>query len=63
MTAPRFQDLADRFTALGESRDPDGHEVRFYTTTHHSEPPGDGVARVEDPRETAEAAERGIVAP
>ena len=41
-----------------ESRD--GHEVRFYTTEHYSEPPGDGVARVEDPRETAEAAERAL---
>jgi len=68
-----IQDLADRLTALGEPHagvhfatigwilpelhDPDGHEVRFYTTAHHSEPPSDGVVRVEDPRETAEAAE------
>ena len=66
--------LADRLTALGESHagvhfatigwilpelhDPDGHEVRFYTTAHHSEPPSDGVVRVDNPRETAEAAER-----
>jgi len=74
-----IQDLADRLTALGEQHagvhfatigwilpelhDPDGHEVRFYTSAHHSEPPSDGVVRIEDPRETAEAAERGIAAP
>lgn len=68
-----IEDLADRLTALGESHagvhfatigwilpelhDPDGHEVRFYTTTHHSELPGDEVVRVEDPRENAETAE------
>ncbi len=68
-----IEDLADRLTALGESHagvhfatigwilpelhDPDGHEVRFYTTVHHREPPGDGVVRVEDPREAAQAAE------
>jgi catechol 2,3-dioxygenase-like lactoylglutathione lyase family enzyme len=66
-------DLAERLTALGEAHagvhratvgwilpelhDPDGHEVRFYTTTHHSEPEGDGVVRIDNPRETAEAAE------
>jgi catechol 2,3-dioxygenase-like lactoylglutathione lyase family enzyme len=71
-----IEDLAARLTALGESHagvhfatigwilpelhDPDGHEVRFYTTAHHSEPPTDGVARIENPRETAEAAERAM---
>ncbi len=66
-----IDDLAARLTGLGEVHagvhlatigwilpdlhDPDGHEVRFYTTTHHNEPPGDGVMRVENPRETAEA--------
>ncbi|HEX7163869.1 MAG TPA: VOC family protein [Trebonia sp.] len=71
-----IQDLADRLTSLGESHagvhfatigwilpelhDPDGHEVRFYTTAHHREPPGEGALRVEDPRETAEAAERAM---
>jgi len=40
--------------------DPDGHEVRFYTTTHHGEPASDGVVRVDNPRETAEAAERAM---
>jgi catechol 2,3-dioxygenase-like lactoylglutathione lyase family enzyme len=69
-----MEELADRLTALGEPHagvhfatigwilpelhDPDGHEVRFYTTAHHREPLGDGVLRVENPRETAEAAER-----
>jgi catechol 2,3-dioxygenase-like lactoylglutathione lyase family enzyme len=37
--------------------DPDGHEVRFYTSQHHTELT-DEVMRVEDPRETAEARER-----
>jgi len=71
-----IQDLADRLTALGERHagvhfatigwilpelhDPDGHEVRFYTTAHHSELPSDGVVRIENPRETAEAAERAM---
>jgi hypothetical protein len=41
-------------------RDPDGHEVRFYTTTHHTELPSEGVMRIEDPRETAEARERAM---
>jgi catechol 2,3-dioxygenase-like lactoylglutathione lyase family enzyme len=71
-----IEDLAARLTALGEQHagvhfatigwilpelhDPDGHEVRFYTTTHHSEPPSDGAVRVDNPRETAEAAERAM---
>src|SRR5437763_14049530 len=45
---------------LPELHDPDGHEVRFYATTHHSEPPSDGVVRVDNPRETAEAAEHAM---
>ena len=68
-----IEDLAARLSALGESHagvhfatigwilpdlhDPDGHEVRFYTTTHHREPPAEGILRVENPREAAEAAE------
>jgi catechol 2,3-dioxygenase-like lactoylglutathione lyase family enzyme len=68
-----MEDLAARLTSLGEAHagvhsatigwilpelhDPDGHEVRFYTTTHHSGPPAEGVVRIENPRETAEAAE------
>ena len=71
-----IQDLADRLTALGEPHagvhfatigwilpglhDPDWYEVRFYTTTHHSEPPSDDAVRIENPREIAEAAERAM---
>jgi len=68
-----IEELAARLSALGEShagvrfatigwilpdlRDPDGHEVRFYTTTtHHREPPAEGVLRIENPREASEAA-------
>jgi len=66
--------LAERLTALGEDHagvhfasigwilpalhDPDGHEVRFYTTEHHTALDTDSVIRVEDPRETAERRER-----
>jgi catechol 2,3-dioxygenase-like lactoylglutathione lyase family enzyme len=46
---------------LPELHDPDGHEVRFYTTEHHTLV-GDGVLRIEDPRETAEAREREAAA-
>jgi catechol 2,3-dioxygenase-like lactoylglutathione lyase family enzyme len=69
-----MDELADRLTALGEMHggvhlatigwilpglhDPDRHEVRFYTTTHHSDHSDDGVVRVENPRESAEARER-----
>jgi catechol 2,3-dioxygenase-like lactoylglutathione lyase family enzyme len=71
-----IEDLATWLTSLGEQHagvhfatigwilpelhDPDGHEVRFYTTTHHSEPPGDSVMHIENPRETAEATERAM---
>ncbi|TYK50550.1 VOC family protein [Actinomadura decatromicini] len=63
-----IEELAARLTALGESHagvhfatigwilpelhDPDGHEVRFYTTAHHTDTGPDPV-RVDDPRETA----------
>jgi catechol 2,3-dioxygenase-like lactoylglutathione lyase family enzyme len=68
----RMDALADRLTALGEQhagvhfatigwilpalRDPDGHEVRFYTSMHHTEA-GSAPVRIEDPRETAAARE------
>jgi catechol 2,3-dioxygenase-like lactoylglutathione lyase family enzyme len=71
-----IEDLVARLTALGEQHagvhyatigwilpelhDPDGHELRFYTTTHHSEPPARGVVRVDNPREAAEAAEHAM---
>jgi len=66
--------LADRLTALGEQHagvhwasigwilpllhDPDGHEVRFYTHEHHTEPEPGKVATIYDPRETSERRER-----
>jgi catechol 2,3-dioxygenase-like lactoylglutathione lyase family enzyme len=40
--------------------DPDGHELRFYTTDHHTEY-GEEVVVVEDPRERAEARERALL--
>jgi catechol 2,3-dioxygenase-like lactoylglutathione lyase family enzyme len=67
-----IEQLAERLTNLGEQHagvhfatigwtlpmlhDPDGHEVRFYTTDHHTEL-GDEVIVVEDPRETAQRRE------
>jgi catechol 2,3-dioxygenase-like lactoylglutathione lyase family enzyme len=66
--------LAARLTALGEQHagvhwasigwilpmlhDPDGHEVRFYTHQHHTEPEPGKVATIHDPRETAERHEQ-----
>ena len=66
--------LADRLTALGEEHagvhwasigwilpllhDPDGHEVRFYTHEHHTEPEPGKVTTSHDPRETSERRER-----
>jgi hypothetical protein len=32
--------------------DPDGHEVRFYTSNHHTELVAGVVTRVDDPIET-----------
>jgi catechol 2,3-dioxygenase-like lactoylglutathione lyase family enzyme len=68
--------LADRLTALGEAHagvhfasigwilphlhDPDGHEIRFYTTERHTERDLDHVTRIDDPRETAERREREL---
>ena len=69
-----IDDLASRLDALGESHagvhraslgwilpllhDPDGHEVRFYTMEHHTDPHTSGVTTVNDPRETSERLER-----
>ena len=66
--------LAGRLTALGERHagvhwasigwilpelhDPDGHEVRFYTHQHHTDPVPGQVTTVHDPRESAERRER-----
>ena len=72
---PAIEALADRLTALGEEHagvhwasvgwilpyvhDPDGHEVRFYTHQHHTEPDPGTVTTIHDPRESAERRERG----
>lgn len=66
--------LAARLTALGEQHagvhwasigwilpmlhDPDGHEVRFYTHQHHTEPEPGKVTTIHDPREAAERHEQ-----
>ena len=66
--------LADRLTTLGEEHagvhwasigwilpllhDPDGHEIRFYTHKHHTEPEPGKVTTIHDPRETSERRER-----
>jgi catechol 2,3-dioxygenase-like lactoylglutathione lyase family enzyme len=64
-----MESLAERLTGFGDehagvhfatvgwilpgTHDPDGHEVRFYTTQHHTEMSGDGPTVIEDPRESA----------
>ena len=69
-----MDDLAGRLSALGEEHagvhwatigwilpelhDPDGHEVRFYTITHHTELDPAAVTTVSDPRETAQRREQ-----
>lgn len=69
--------LAGQLTALGEQHagvhfaslgwilpmlhDPDGHEVRFYTTFAHTEIPTDGsVLVINDARESAAAKEQAL---
>jgi catechol 2,3-dioxygenase-like lactoylglutathione lyase family enzyme len=65
-----INELAARLTAMGEkhagvhrttigwilpyTHDPDGHEVRFYTTQRHTDPPPDVVVRTDDLPEMAE---------
>ncbi len=67
--ARRLSDLGEthagvRFATIGwilpGLHDPDGHEVRFYTTDHHRDAAIGEVIRVENPRETAEARERAM---
>jgi len=57
LLAHRLSELGDEhagvhFAAVGwilpGTQDPDGHEVRFYTTDHHTDPSGE-VMVVEDP--------------
>jgi len=43
---------------LPELHDPDGHEVRFYTLQHHTDPDPGAVTVINDPRESAERHER-----
>jgi catechol 2,3-dioxygenase-like lactoylglutathione lyase family enzyme len=73
-----IDDLARCLDALGESHagvhrasfgwilpmlhDPDGHEIRFYTMEHHTDPRAAGVRTIHDPRETAERLEREAAA-
>lgn len=67
-----LDELAAHLTGLGETHagvhyaglgwilpylhDPDGHEVRFYTTAHHTDP-GPDPLRIDDARETSAARE------
>jgi catechol 2,3-dioxygenase-like lactoylglutathione lyase family enzyme len=69
-----IDDLAERLTELGDAHagvhfagmgwilpelhDPNGHEVRFYTTSHHDDAGPDGPLQFEDVRETSEERER-----
>lgn len=71
---PSIDRLAKRLTALGERHagvhfasvgwilpelhDPDGHEVRFYTTEHHTDGVETGRLRIDDPRGTSVRRER-----
>jgi len=70
--------LAARLTMLGEQHagvhwatigwilphlhDPDGHEVRFYTITHHTDLAPGTVTTITDPRESSERRERAQAA-
>ena len=69
-----INELAARLTALGDDHagvhfasrgwilpqlhDPDGHEVRFYTIEHHTDPQPPGITTIRDPRESSERRER-----
>jgi catechol 2,3-dioxygenase-like lactoylglutathione lyase family enzyme len=73
-----IRSLAERLTALGDehagvqfatrgwilpmTHDPDGHEVRFYTVEHHTDPDSAEVYVVEDAIATAEQRERAYEA-
>ncbi len=77
-TKEALDGLADRLTGLGEAHagvhfatigwilpkthDPDGHEIRFYTTEHHTEADDAEVRLVDDARATAARRERSYVA-
>ena len=69
-----IESLATRLTNLGETHagvqfagigwilpelhDPDGHEVRFYTTERHTQTGPQQVMRLQDPVETSQQRER-----
>lgn len=71
---PSIDALAERLTNLGEAHagvhfagigwilpslhDPDGHEVRFYTTERHTQVSPERVTQLEDPVETSLERER-----
>lgn len=73
-----IEQLAARLTALGEQhagvhwasigwilprlRDPDGHEIRFYTRQHHTELDPNTVTTINDPQESAGRRERAATA-
>jgi catechol 2,3-dioxygenase-like lactoylglutathione lyase family enzyme len=73
-----IDELAARLTELGESHggvhfatigwilpgthDPDGHEVRFYTTEHHTDPQAEEIRQVSDAVATAAAREQAYLA-
>ena len=73
---PSIEALAQRLTDLGETHaglhfasigwilpglhDPDGHEVRFYTTEHHSAMDPDHVVRIDDAVATAARREQEL---
>lgn len=64
-TREAIEELAAHLTSLGDAHagvheasigwilpglvDPDGYEVRFYTTAQHRQPPTDGALRIESP--------------
>lgn len=73
-----IEDLAARLDAMGERHagvhfasigwilpelhDPDGHEVRFYTTELHTEMPASGApVTINDPRETSQRRESELL--
>lgn len=47
---------------LPETHDPDGHEIRFYTTEHHTGTDDPEISRVDDARATAARREQAHVA-
>jgi len=77
-TKAALETLAERLTALGEqhagvhfatvgwilphSHDPDGHEIRFYTTEQHTDPQAEEIQQVHDAVATAATRERAYLA-